>query len=81
MKKKLEYTKVYFYGATKEEARESCDIFLDLLSIPELKTISTICVFDFNDPNPPLPCYKWRCYCEYVKTEHYYRIKMAGSIK
>jgi len=64
------YTKVYFYGSTKEEARDSCRFFQsNLINLDEFKSIKSVCVLDFNDPNPPLPCYKWRCYCEYVQNK------------
>jgi len=63
----LKFTKVYFYGETKEDAFNSCRIFLDLLGYEEFKTIKSFCYLDLKDPNPPLPCYTFRCYCEYVR--------------
>ena len=60
-------TKVYFYGETKEELRENAESFLDLLSFNQLSNLKAICAIDFIDPNPPLPCYKFRAFCIYPR--------------
>lgn len=41
--------KVYFYGKNQAEAKEQCNNLLSILDPEEIKSIPTVCVFDFRN--------------------------------